>query len=150
MTALRTNSGAARRMIIEHEGLRLKPYRDSVGKLTIGVGRNLDDVGISEEEALSLLDHDIGNVLQGLEREPVFHTLSELRRAVLTDMAFNLGLAGLKEFRLMYAALADADFERAAAEMLDSTWAGQVGRRAKRLAKMMAEDRWFDLDEIEP
>ena len=55
--------------LIKHEGLRLKPYRDSVGILSIGVGRNLDDVGISEDEAMVLLGNDIIGVFDDLDRE---------------------------------------------------------------------------------
>lgn len=46
-------------MLIRHDGLRLKPYRDTRNKLTIGVGRNLDDVGITREEALMLPNNEI-------------------------------------------------------------------------------------------
>ena len=47
--------------LVRHEGLRLKPYRCTAGKLTIGIGRNLDDCGISQTEAYLLLENDIRN-----------------------------------------------------------------------------------------
>jgi lysozyme len=123
-----------------HEGVKLTPYRCPAGKLTIGVGRNLDDVGITEDEALVLLDNDVTRLFQECQRHlPTFGSLCEARQHVLMDMSFNLGVAGLLEFRKMLAAVEAADFDRAAAEMLDSRWARQVGERAVTLAKMMRE-----------
>ncbi len=128
------------KLLITHEGLRLKPYRDSVGKLTIGVGRNLDDVGITEEEALYLLKNDIKRVLDFLkERLPYWNGLTETRKMALVDMCFNLGPGGFLSFKRMLAALERGDYEQAAREMLDSKWARQVGRRAEELAEMMRE-----------
>lgn len=57
-----------REQLERHEGLRLKPYKDTVGKLTIGIGRNLDDKGISRKEAFALLDNDIAEVVRQLEQ----------------------------------------------------------------------------------
>ena len=132
-----------KQMIKRHEGLRLKPYRDTVGKLTIGYGRNLEDVGISLEEAELMLEHDLDRAIQAArEVIPGFDELDEVRQAVLVDMAFNLGRAGLGGFRRCRAALALGDFERAASEMLDSLWARQVGRRAEELAEMMRSGQW--------
>uniref|UniRef100_A0A7V2F643 Lysozyme n=1 Tax=Rhodothermus marinus TaxID=29549 RepID=A0A7V2F643_RHOMR len=132
-----------RRMLIVHEGLRLKPYRDAVGKLTIGYGRNLEDVGISLEEAELMLEHDLDRAIQAAkEVVPGFDVLDEVRQAVLVNMAFNIGRAGLASFKRMRAALALGDFERAASEMLDSLWARQVGRRAQELAEMMRTGQW--------
>ena len=127
-------------LLVEHEGVRLKPYRDTVGKLTIGVGRNLDDVGISHDEAMMLLDHDIDRALGGgAATWPWFADLAPARQIVLVDMAFNLGIGGLKRFRRMLAALEAGDHATAAGQMLDSVWAHQVGARARRLAQMMVE-----------
>ena len=130
-------------LVKRHEGLRLKPYKDTVGKLTIGYGRNLEDVGITLEEAELMLEHDLDRALKDA-REVIagFDELDEVRQAVLVDMAFNLGRAGLAGFRNMRAALALGDFERAADEMLDSLWARQVGRRAQELADMMRSGEW--------
>jgi len=123
-----------------HEGMKLTPYRCTAGKLTIGVGRNLDDVGITEDEALVLLDNDVTRVFQECQRHlPTFGSLCEARQHVLIGMTFNLGFAGLLDFKKMLAAVEAADFDRAAAEMLDSKWARQVGTRAATLAKMMKE-----------
>lgn len=119
------------------EGLRLKPYRCTAGKTTIGIGRNLDDVGITESEALHLLLHDISRVLGELESQEWYHGLTGARRRAIANMCFNLGLPGLLQFRRMIAAIEAADWEGAAAELLDSRYARQVGDRADRLARML-------------
>ena len=117
------------------EGLRLKPYRDSVGKLTIGFGRNLDDVGITEREAEILLDNDIAKTVADLDRAlPWWRDLPPFRQRGLINMAFNLGLPRLLTFKKMLTALEAGDGERAAIEALDSIWAGQVKGRADRIA----------------
>lgn len=122
------------------EGVRLKPYRDTVGKLTLGVGRNIDDVGITSEEADYLLENDIGRAMAELDRAlPWWRGLSEARQRALLNMAFNLGLSRLLGFRGMLGALQAGDWGRAAAEALNSRWAGQVGARAQRLAEMIRE-----------
>ena len=123
--------------LILHEGLRLKPYRCTAGKLTIGVGRNLDDKGITYDEAMFLLRNDIAEVTAQLERFDWFRALGPVRRKVLVDMAFNLGMAGLLGFQKMIAALARGDYKAAADEMVDSAWYHQVGTRARRLVEMM-------------
>lgn len=131
---------ALEQQLIRHEGLSLKPYRCPAGKLTIGVGRNLEDNGISRYEAMLLLRSDLAGVRMALERAiPGFLVLSDRRRLALIDMCFNLGLPRLWEFKRMRSAIAARDFDRAAAEMLDSAWAEQVGRRAQTLAAMMRE-----------
>ena len=123
--------------LILHEGMRLKPYRCTEGKLTIGVGRNLDDKGISKEEALFLLRNDIVTVTTQLQKYDWYINADPIRRKVLIDMAYNLGITGLLQFRRMIAALERGDYEGAADQMLDSRWAEQVGYRAVRLAEMM-------------
>lgn len=120
------------------EGLRLKPYIDTVGKITIGIGRNLTDGGITATEALSLCNNDLDTVEAELNsRFPWWTTLSEERREVLANMCFNMGIGKLFGFQNMLTALKAGDYETAAAEMLNSGWASQVGDRAKRLATTM-------------
>lgn len=124
--------------LVKHEGLRLKPYRDTVGKLTIGVGRNLDDVGISKDEAAMMLDADITKVDQALGNAlPWWDALDDVRQRVLANMAFNLGVLGLLKFKRTLARVAAGDYSAAADEMLSSKWAAQVGARATELAAMM-------------
>ncbi len=127
-------------LLIKHEGLRLKPYRDTVGKLTIGVGRNLEDMGITKGEALYLLGNDINRVrLELIKIIEWFLTLNAVRQNVLIDMVFNLGITRFKRFKKLIAAIEAQDWDRAAKEMLDSRWARQVGQRAVELAKMMED-----------
>lgn len=125
-------------MLIRHEGLKLKPYKDTVGKWTIGVGRNLDDVGLTENEARYLLENDLGRIRAELDDAlPWWRALDDPRQTVLLNMAFNLGLTRLMGFTKFLHALSHGDYERAAGEMLDSTWAKQVHRRAVELASLM-------------
>ena len=132
------DDAALQALLIRHEGLRLKPYRDTVGKLTIGVGRNLDDVGISEAEALDLLGADLLRVQTGLDRRhPWWRSLDPVRRHALIDMAFNLGPQGLDGFTLTLAGIRGGAYAEASREMLRSRWAEQVGARAVELAHMI-------------
>jgi lysozyme len=122
-----------------HEGERLKPYRCTAGKLTIGVGRNLEDRGISREESAMLLANDIANEERELLRAlPWVAKLDEVRQRVLLDMSFNLGLVGLLGFKRTLSTIEAGDYQAAATMMLDSKWAKQVGQRAERLSRMMA------------
>jgi len=119
------------------EGLRLKPYKDTVGKLTIGYGHNLDDCGITERTANFMLSEDLTTVLVELDKRlPWWKKLSESQRRGLMNMAFNLGLPRLLKFEKMLKALRKGDGECAAAEALDSEWAKQVGTRAWRIAAL--------------
>lgn len=124
-------------MLIEHEGLRLRPYTDTTGHLTIGVGRNLTDRGISRNEALQMLDNDIDDCIATLEPYTWFLKCNEARKLVLLDMVFNLGLSGLLGFKQMIHALQIGEYKLAASHMLDSKWATQVKRRAYELATIM-------------
>lgn len=130
-------------LLLKHEGLRLKPYKDSVGKLTIGVGRNLEDIGISETEAIFLLENDIRRAYGGIKTIiSAFILLNDVRQEVLINMCFNLGVNRLKQFKRMIAAIKVFNFETASIEMLDSLWAKQVGKRAKELAEAMKMGKW--------
>lgn len=127
-------------LLIRHEGMRLYPYRDTAGKLTIGVGRNLDDRGISSEEACCLLLNDISIAADDLHTifsEEVLSGLNEARFAVLVSMAFNLGRSGFAKFKKTIAAVNAGDWEQAAFQMQQSKWARQVGKRAIDLCWMM-------------
>ena len=126
-----------RTQLRRHEGLRLHPYQDTVGKMTIGYGRNLDDVGITRKEAGLLLEEDIDRVLERLEEVDDYNQLDPVRQAVIANMAFNLGHAGVMSFTRMWAAIRHGDWEEAAHEMLNSRWHEQVGERARELAEIM-------------
>lgn len=122
------------------EGVRSKPYVDTVGKITIGVGRNLTDKGLSATEIDLLLESDIDQAARDVHAiYPEWEALSEQRQRVLVNMAFNLGRARLAQFMGMLSALRAMDYEKAAEEMMDSRWAKQVGERAQRLQLMMRE-----------
>ena len=126
------------KLILRHEGIRLKPYRDTMGLLTIGIGRNLDQVGISEDEALYLFENDKARAIAGIRREfEWFDKLDSVRQMVIVDMVFNIGLAGFKMFSKTIAFIRNRRYVEAAAEMLNSQWAGQVGARARELSEMM-------------
>ena len=120
------------------ESLRLKPYVDTVGKITIGYGRNLTDDGISEVEAVDFLRTEIDEVLQELPPKISFwNNLNEVRQRVLADMAFNMGVPTLLTFKRMLAYMKINEFDLASNEMEDSLWATQVHGRAVKLAQMM-------------
>ena len=129
--------------LIDHEGLELKPYHCTADKLTIGVGRNIQDRGITEDEARYLLKNDIKIVEDELlTRQPVVAGLDSVRQRVLVDMGFNLGLPILMKFQNMWSAIENEDYHEAARQMMDSRWASQVGRRAERLAQAMSSGEW--------
>ncbi len=130
-------------LLQHHEGLRLRPYTDTTGHLTIGYGRNLTDVGISLDEARALLRHDIASAERDvLEAFPWAEHLDAVRQAVLVDMCFNLGIASLKKFATTLRHVQFGQWETAAAAMLDSVWAQQVGQRAKNLSAMVRTGTW--------
>jgi lysozyme len=125
-------------LLIADEGLKRKPYKDTVGKWTIGIGRNLDDVGITEAEAKYLCLNDIAKVERGLDGAlPWWRGLSERRQLVVASMCFQLGLEGLMKFTNTLEAMQREDWEAASEGMLASLWATQTPARAERLAKMM-------------
>ena len=124
-------------MLQRHEGLRLKPYKCTAGKVSIGYGRNLDDMGISEVEAMVLLRHDIERCYDELCVFSWFADLDQVRQEALVDMLFNLGLPTFLEFKKTLKFVAEGKYSQAAEEMLRSKWADQVGDRAKELAYMM-------------
>ena len=121
-----------------HEGERLKPYRCTAGKLTIGVGRNLDDRGITSDESAYLLNNDIdSHWTELLNHLPWVETLDEVRQRIMLDMAFNLGIFGLLTFHRTLGHIKAGNYALASSAMLESKWARQVGQRARRLATMM-------------
>ena len=128
----------AREQLKVDEGVRSKVYRDSLGIETIGCGRNLRDKGLSQREIDFLLDNDLDDAEADCKALfPSFDTLSDARKAVLLNMAFNLGRDRLRKFAFFCGAVMAKDWKRAADEMLDSKWAKQVGKRADRLAEQM-------------
>lgn len=138
------NKDSLKNLLILDEGLKLLPYTDTVGKITIGCGRNLTDVGISSIEANMLLDNDLNRVInECFDNFPWFNQLCDARQNVIASLTFNLGLEGIKAFSKMLAAVAAKNYDEAANQMLLSKWAGQVGARATRLAEMMRDGSVF-------
>ena len=145
--------------LVAHEGMRLDVYQDTLGINPIGIGRNLDDRGITKDEldwmdypsieyvysdgiteadAIYLAQNDVQIVEEELLRaHPCVKDLDAVRQLVLVDMAFNLGVPRLCKFKKMWAAIEAEDFPTAAKEMLDSRWANQVKSRATKLAHAM-------------
>lgn len=120
------------------EGRKPRIYTDTVGKVTGGVGRNLTDNGFSQDEIDLMLSNDIvkaTSTARGLV--PGFDQLNDVRQEVLVNMAFNMGYSRLSGFRMMLAAVGASNWDEAAAQMLNSKWATQVGARAQRLADAM-------------
>lgn len=131
-------SANMKQRVLRHEGLRLKVYKCPAGKLTIGVGRNLEDNGITRSEALYLLENDLKKAEKTCEEAFLwFERLDSVRKGVIIEMVFNLGFQGFLGFKRLIKALTIQDFTGAAEEMLNSHWAFQVGKRAEKLARIM-------------
>ena len=130
---------AANQLMID-EGLELKPYRCTADALTIGYGRNLDSMGIRQDEAELMLRNDVRDARDDAMKfipSDCWEQLSTSRKSVVINMAFNLGLTRLSKFKNFKQALTQHDYHRASVEMLDSQWARQVGNRALRLSEIM-------------
>ncbi len=137
-----------------HEGLSLTLYKCSGDppKQTIGFGRNIEDNGISEAEAEFMLMNDLVACESELKDEGWYNQLDETRRAVVLNMAFNLGKPKLLKFSKFIGRLSDNDYEGASKEMVtgsdgvsESKWASQVGKRAYELADQMRTGQWQDV-----
>lgn len=127
--------------LIRDEGVVLHAYEDSLGYLTIGIGRLIDKRrggGISLEEARYLLGNDIARITAELDRHiPWWNGLPEPKQRALANMAFQLGISGLLGFRKMLAALKAGEWEKASREALDSSWSLQTPERAERIAAVL-------------
>ena len=133
-------------LLIKHEGIEFKPYEDTEGKLTIGVGRNLADVGISRDEAMYLLRNDIDRAIEAAEKYPWFSRINPARQAVVISMIFNMGPKRFSRFHKTINFIEAEMFQEAADEMLRSKWAYQVGRRATELSIIMHDGEFLEND----
>lgn len=124
-------------MIKKHEGFSSSLYKDTADKWTIGYGRNLEDNPLRVYEAEYLLQEDLKRLDHKLDFHMCYRTLDPIRKAIILDMAYNLGYVGIMSFKRMWAALANKDYEEAAKEGLDSRWRNQVGKRAVTLMEIM-------------
>lgn len=129
-----------RALLRRHEGVRHLPYLDSVGKITIGVGRNLSDRGLNQDEVSLLFETDVNlaaTILDSLFAD--WHSYPRPVRHGLLSMAFNLGGPRLMRFKKMRAALEKNDFETAALEAENSLWAKQLPARSTEIAAMFRQ-----------
>ena len=119
------------------EGFRGKPYVDTVGKITIGYGHNLDDNPLTEKQAEQILKDDLELVIRECVLLPYYSELDPPRRSIVLQMVFNMGMPNFKGFKKMNAALSAKNYELAAIELLDSKAARDLPIRYERLAKIM-------------
>jgi len=134
------NLNTIRDQLLRHEGVVLHGYEDHLGYLTIGVGRLIDERrggGLSKDEAMFLLDNDIHRVVNNLRKEDGFTGFPAPVKEALVNMEFQLGHRGLMNFKKMWAALRQHDWEGAAYEALDSNWATQTPNRAQEVTDMI-------------
>jgi lysozyme len=129
-----------------HEGLRLKPYTDTVGKLSIGYGRNLDDVGISYDEATVMLDTDLNRNTALARRLDWFDSLDPVRQDIVVMLIFSMGIGGFSTFHNMIQAIKDRNWSVAAYELSNSKWATQVQKERKyALTNALEKGEWGEL-----
>ncbi len=127
-----------RKQLIDEEALRLFPYVDTMGKITIGVGHNLTDRGLSREIVEKILDNDIADAIIDLDKNlNWWRDLDDVRARVIVDLCFNLGISRLLGFRKMNSAFMMGDYATAAYELKNSHWYNQVGLRGPKLVKMI-------------
>jgi lysozyme len=128
------------------EGVRYTPYADTKGIPTVGVGHNLQaaplpsgwSYPLTDAQVDELLHGDLQNVYGDLNRAlPWWTDLNDVRQRVLCNMCFNLGMSKLAGFKNTLNSMRQGAYADAAAGMLNSAWAEQVGARAQRLAQMM-------------
>lgn len=133
------NIEAIKDLLKKHEGCVLFPYKCTADKITIGYGRNLDDKGITQKEALFLFDNDVRACIKDLEFFffQDFYSFPDNIQSVLINMRFQLGHTGFKRFKKMIFAFRNKDYKEAAVQMKDSKWFIQVPNRAKELIKMV-------------
>ena len=131
------------RLVEQDEGYEQFPYCCTAGKQTVGIGFNLDDVGISHKEAVAILKMRLSDIEMKLDAMiPCFNYLGQVRQAALCNMAYQLGVKGLLGFRKSLALLDDNEFDLAADEFLDSRWARQTPNRAKKVTDMIRTGEW--------
>lgn len=119
------------------ENGRFLPYRCSAGYMTIGYGRNIEERGISSDEAELLLSDDVASVIKECHQFDWYAALDEVRQVVVCNMVYNIGINRFKGFKKTIGYIKHKKYDEAAIEMLDSKWASQVGPRATRLSNMM-------------
>jgi len=131
-------------MIKRHEGVKKYVYEDSLGIKTIGVGRNLESMGLTSKEIDFLLMNDLERVITEVESNfDWFSDLDNARRDAMIDICFNLGMTRLLTFKKALAAMANEDYAKASFEFMDSRWSEQVGSRAVELCDMIESGEYY-------
>jgi lysozyme len=139
-------------LLVRHEGLRRTPYRDTAGHLTIGAGHNLDahpmPVGtaypLSIAQCYALLGQDIADTEQELDKAFVWYAaLDPVRQAAVTDLAFNVGVAGLQKFHQFLGYMAAGNWNAAGGDLLSTLYARELPARAQDLATMILKGQWL-------
>ncbi len=128
--------------IYKHEGIKLKPYRCTAGKLTIGCGRNLDDKGISVDEALYMVNNDIRECESDLKLifPEEWDNLSKNKKIALIDLRFQLGGSGFRKFKRLIEGVKTGNWTLAKFSIEDSLYYKQVMARAKDNIKLLEGD----------
>lgn len=158
-----TSDDPLKSMLIRHEG-QIKgergfhfPYDDKtgarfeqgdtlIGKMTLGIGRNITDVGLSDEEAMYLLTNDIERVRCELDKSlPWWNKLGECREAVMVSLCFNLGINKLLKFHTTLNLIESGKYAEAADNLMTTLWAQQVGPRAVELTTMLRTGKWGEI-----
>jgi len=130
-----------KQMLVRHEGVVCHVYKCTAEppRNTIGCGRNLDDNGISEEEAMYLLDNDIKRVKEELNKNfGAWRTMPEKARMVCIDMVFNLGITGFMQFRKTRELMELGLWLEASEELLRSRYAVQLPNRSAFNSRQLA------------
>lgn len=136
------------------EGVRYSPYMDTTGHLTVGCGHNLSasplpagwTYPLTDAQVNQLLTQDLSNTFAQLNANlPWWASLDAVRMRVIANMAFNMGVTALLGFHNTLGAMQRGSYAVAAAGMMASTWARQVGMRARRLAYAMEYDVMVDV-----
>lgn len=130
------------------EGVRYRPYQDSLGIWTVGVGHKLlstDDFiyPLTDDNVDALLESDVAKVMSQLAGVcSWFPHLDDVRKGAVVNWAFNIGVHGVLLFVQAGKAIAAGDWQTAHDQMLASEWATQVGARATRLATQILTGVW--------
>jgi lysozyme len=106
----------------EKEGTGLKLYRCTEGKLTIGHGRNIEENGITLEEAEYLLRNDIENAIDSLIKIFKNQIFQASTVEAFVDMIINMGETKFRGFVNMISAAKAKNWEETAKEAIDSKW----------------------------
>jgi len=123
----------------EDEGKRKFPYRDTVGKLSIGIGRNLTDRGLLPSEIEFLFLNDIAIVEHDLDCFlPWWRLRPETVQRALVNLCFNMGIIKLLKFKNTLRCIELGQYGAAVANLKKSLWFKQVQKsRSDRIFRLL-------------